>query len=71
MRLHLVYIIAMLVCENRKGSPTKWMNEFEFAMQKWKFNDVIAVALYSLLNILVSYFKVAILAGIKFSDFSE
>ena len=23
MRLHLVYIIAMLVCENRKGSPTK------------------------------------------------
>ena len=28
-----------------EGNATKWATEFEFAMQKWRFNDVIAVAL--------------------------
>ena len=39
--------------KNRDGSPTitKLAIEFEFAMRKWRFNDVIAVALvYSTLN---------------------
>ena len=46
MPLHLVYTIATLVCEETWRWTYKVSDQaFEFAMQKWSENDVIAVAL--------------------------